>query len=52
MTKFTQKTAKPFTGEIAVASDKSISHRALIFASLANGKSKISNILEGEDVLR
>jgi 3-phosphoshikimate 1-carboxyvinyltransferase len=52
MTKFTRKTDKLFTGEIAVAPDKSISHRALIFASLANGKSKISNILEGEDVLR
>ena len=52
MTKFTQKTDKPLTGEIAVAPDKSISHRALIFASLANGKSKITNILEGEDVLR
>lgn len=52
MTKFTQKTDKPFSGEIIIAPDKSISHRALIFASLANGKSKISNILEGEDVLR
>lgn len=39
-------------GEIEVAPDKSISHRALIFSSLAHGKSKISNLLEGEDVLK
>lgn len=39
-------------GEIAVAPDKSISHRSLIFAALAHGKSKIYNLLEGEDVLK
>ena len=31
--------------------DKSISHRALILASHAIGESKISNLLEGEDVI-
>ncbi len=39
-------------GEFAVAGDKSISHRALIFSALAYGKSKISGLLEGEDVLK
>jgi len=39
-------------GEIVVAGDKSISHRSLIFASLAHGKSKITGLLEGEDVLK
>ncbi len=39
-------------GEFEVAGDKSISHRALIFAALAIGKSKIFGLLEGEDVLR
>lgn len=39
-------------GEITVAGDKSISHRALIFAALAHGKSKITGLLEGEDVLK
>jgi len=39
-------------GEIEVAGDKSISHRSLIFASLAYGRSKIFGLLEGEDVLR
>lgn len=39
-------------GKIEVAGDKSISHRSLIFASLAYGKSKITGLLEGEDVLK
>lgn len=39
-------------GEIFVAGDKSISHRSLIFAALAHGKSKITGLLEGEDVLK
>ncbi len=39
-------------GEITVPGDKSISHRSLIFAALANGKSKITGLLEGEDVLK
>lgn len=37
--------------EIRVASDKSISHRSLIFAALAVGRAKISNLLESEDVM-
>jgi 3-phosphoshikimate 1-carboxyvinyltransferase len=49
---FTKKSNQPLQGEIFVASDKSISHRAVIFASLAYGISKIYNILEGEDVLK
>lgn len=39
-------------GGIIAPSDKSCSHRAFIFASLAQGKSKLSGVLEGEDVLR
>lgn len=38
-------------GHIRVPGDKSISHRALILASLAVGKSRITGLLEGEDVL-
>lgn len=38
-------------GRIRVPGDKSISHRALIFAGLAIGKSRITGLLEGEDVL-
>lgn len=39
-------------GEITVDGDKSISHRALMFSALAHGKSKITGLLEGEDVLK
>jgi 3-phosphoshikimate 1-carboxyvinyltransferase len=38
-------------GEIIPPGDKSISHRALIFASLANGRSEIRGLLESEDTL-
>jgi 3-phosphoshikimate 1-carboxyvinyltransferase len=38
-------------GTIYVPGDKSISHRSLIFASLAIGKSRISGLLESADVL-
>lgn len=49
---FSQKNDIPLKGEITVAPDKSISHRALIFSALAHGRSKIFNLLEGEDVLK
>ncbi|MEP0190770.1 MAG: 3-phosphoshikimate 1-carboxyvinyltransferase [Erythrobacter sp.] len=45
------KPSSPLTGRIRVPGDKSISHRALMFASLAVGRSQIEGLLEGEDVL-
>ncbi|SDL66646.1 3-phosphoshikimate 1-carboxyvinyltransferase [Sediminibacillus halophilus] len=42
----------PLTGELAVPGDKSISHRAVIFGSLAEGVTEITNFLRGEDCLR
>jgi len=42
----------PLRGDVAVPGDKSISHRALMLASQAIGKTRISGLLEGEDVLR
>jgi 3-phosphoshikimate 1-carboxyvinyltransferase len=39
------------TGKARVPGDKSISHRALILGALAVGRSAISGLLEGEDVL-
>ena len=39
-------------GRVRVPGDKSMSHRALILASLAIGRSQICGLLEGEDVLR
>ena len=41
----------PLTGAISVPGDKSISHRSLMFAGLAIGRSRITGLLEGEDVL-
>jgi 3-phosphoshikimate 1-carboxyvinyltransferase len=41
----------PLRGTIRVPGDKSISHRALMFAGLAVGTSTIHGLLEGEDVL-
>lgn len=38
-------------GRVQVPGDKSISHRALIFGALAVGETRISGLLEGEDVL-
>nr|WP_279325922.1 3-phosphoshikimate 1-carboxyvinyltransferase [Bacillus sp. FJAT-47783] len=38
-------------GEIQVPGDKSISHRAVMFGAIANGKTKIENFLTGEDCL-
>jgi 3-phosphoshikimate 1-carboxyvinyltransferase len=47
----TARSAGPLTGRLRVPGDKSISHRALILGALAVGKSRISGLLEGEDVL-
>ncbi len=38
-------------GTLKVPGDKSISHRALMLSALAVGESRISGLLEGEDVL-
>ena len=40
------------SGRILPPGDKSCSHRALMFAALASGRSVISGLLEGDDVLR
>ncbi len=44
--------AQPLIGSVRVPGDKSISHRALMFAGLAVGETGITGLLEGEDVLR
>ena len=41
----------PLSGKIRVPGDKSISHRALMLGALAVGRTQISGLLEGEDVL-
>lgn len=39
------------SGSVRVPGDKSISHRAVMFASLAEGRSRVSGFLNGEDCL-
>ncbi len=41
--------AKAFRGEFIPPSDKSISHRAVILSSLANGRSVVKNFLRAKD---
>ena len=39
-------------GSLEISGDKSISHRALILSAMTTGKTKITNLLESEDVMR
>ncbi|MFV0297926.1 MAG: 3-phosphoshikimate 1-carboxyvinyltransferase [Hyphomicrobiaceae bacterium] len=41
----------PLSGRLSVPGDKSISHRALMFGALATGVTRITGLLEAEDVL-
>lgn len=43
--------AQRLQGSITIPGDKSISHRAVMFGSMANGTSRITNFLPGEDCL-
>lgn len=45
------KRSAVLSGRVRVPGDKSISHRALILGALAVGETRISGLLEGEDVL-
>jgi len=47
----TARRGRALAGRARVPGDKSISHRALILAALAVGRTRISGLLEGEDVL-
>lgn len=45
------KSAEPLSGRLRLPGDKSISHRALILGALATGRTRISGLLESEDVI-
>ena len=45
------KKAKKLSGSLVIPGDKSISHRAIMFGSLAEGTTRITNFLEGADCL-
>lgn len=45
-----EPTPVPFAGAIRVPGDKSISHRAVLFAAMAKGVSRLSGVLDSADV--
>lgn len=47
----TARKSAALSGRAEVPGDKSISHRALIFGAMAVGETKITGLLEGQDVL-
>lgn len=48
----TARRSPPLSGSARVPGDKSISHRAFMLGGLAAGETRITGLLEGEDVLR
>ncbi len=44
-----QAPGAPLLGSLSIPGDKSVSHRALMLAAIAEGESRISGFLEGED---
>lgn len=51
MTQLTSRLSSSLDGTIICPGDKSVSHRSLIFGALAKGKTKITGLLIGDDVL-
>ena len=47
--KLTTKTA--LKGEVTIPGDKSISHRSIMFGSIADGTTEVTHFLEGADCL-
>ena len=47
----TARKSGPLKGTALIPGDKSISHRALIFGALSVGETRVTGLLEGEDVL-
>jgi 3-phosphoshikimate 1-carboxyvinyltransferase len=52
MSALTATPGGPLAGSLTVPGDKSISHRALILGALSVGETRISGLLEGDDVKR
>ncbi|MGX8010594.1 3-phosphoshikimate 1-carboxyvinyltransferase [Mesorhizobium sp. ORM8.1] len=48
----TARMSKGLSGVARVPGDKSISHRSFMFGGLASGETRITGLLEGEDVMR
>jgi 3-phosphoshikimate 1-carboxyvinyltransferase len=50
-TNFRIEPSNSIVGKVNIPGDKSISHRAIILAAIADGESRIKNLLQGEDTL-
>ena len=50
-TNFRIEPSNSIIGKVNIPGDKSISHRAIILAAIADGESRIKNLLQGEDTL-
>ena len=46
-----QPTLNGLTGVLEIPGDKSISHRSVMFGSIAKGVTKVTNFLPGDDCL-
>ena len=51
MSNFVTSNSGPLRGMIKVPGDKSISHRSIMLGSIADGVTRVSGFLEGEDSL-
>ena len=51
MSNFITSNSRPLRGSIKVPGDKSISHRSIMLGSIAEGVTRVSGFLEGEDSL-
>ncbi|PVZ71623.1 3-phosphoshikimate 1-carboxyvinyltransferase [Pelagibaculum spongiae] len=49
--KFVTSAARPLTGELRVPGDKSMSHRSVMFSSIADGTSHVTGFLQGADAM-
>lgn len=47
----TARRGEPLRGTVAIPGDKSVSHRSLILGALAIGETRVTGLLEGQDVL-
>ncbi|MEQ1951450.1 3-phosphoshikimate 1-carboxyvinyltransferase [Mesorhizobium sp. CN2-181] len=48
----TARKSSSLKGTVRIPGDKSISHRSFMFGGLASGETRITGLLEGEDVMR
>lgn len=51
MTSLTARATGPLTGTAYIPGDKSVSHRALILGAMTVGETRISGLLESEDII-